>query len=182
MKFFNLQQAGIAFALIAGTVASANPENVSADVAALDAKERGWVPQGKFHHSEVTLKWIDSSTVEEKLTLQGEGLFAFDSDILGPSSEQALANLVAQLEKLNELVSITVVGHTDALGKEKANLQLSTLRAKSVQAFLRGAYPEIPVKAMGMGEVSPVHSNSTLKGRRLNRRVEILATVATAEK
>ena len=117
------------------------------------------------------------SIVKKSIVLQGNGLFDVGSELLGANSEQALANLVSNLEKMDKLVAIEVIGHTDSSGKKKANLRISTQRAKSVQAFLQGAYPEIMVDARGMGEADPLHSNATKKGRELNRRVEILVSV-----
>ena len=109
-------------------------------------------------------------------TLGGEALFDTNSDELIAASEQALASLLVQLDKFQEITDIEVVGHTDDRGAEDYNQALSERRARSVQSFLEAAYPDVAVTARGDGESNPVATNSTPEGRQLNRRVEIRVT------
>jgi len=109
-------------------------------------------------------------------TLGGEALFARGSADIDTASEQALANLVSQLGKFQEISAIEVVGHTDSRGDAASNQALSEARAAAVQAYLSAAYPEADITSNGMGENSPVATNSTADGRALNRRVEIQVT------
>ncbi len=109
-------------------------------------------------------------------TLGGEALFANNSADLNEASEQSLASLVSQLEKFQEISAIAVVGHTDSSGAAEYNQDLSVRRAASVEAFLTAAYPNVAVTSSGMGEDSPIATNSTREGRQLNRRVEIQVT------
>jgi len=132
-------------------------------------------------HSGTNSGALSSKLVEKKIILHGKGLFDFNSHYLGSNSEQALLDLVTNLEEIDNIVSIAVVGHTDSKGRQKTNLKISEIRAGSVQAFLRGAYPDIPVSAKGMGESTPLQPNTTEQGRHINRRVEILVLVDTAE-
>jgi OOP family OmpA-OmpF porin len=96
--------------------------------------------------------------------------------MLNQASEQALSDLISQLEKFQEISSIDVVGHTDSTGEASYNQALSERRAAAVEAFLAAAYPNVPVSSRGMGEDSPVATNSTREGRQLNRRVEVQVT------
>ena len=109
-------------------------------------------------------------------TLGGEALFDTNSDALNPASEQALAELATELEKFQEITAINVVGHTDATGEASYNQDLSERRAAAVEAFLKAAYPDVDVTSSGMGEDSPVATNSSPEGRQLNRRVEVQVT------
>lgn len=109
-------------------------------------------------------------------TLGAEALFDFDSDTLSDASEAALGDLLAQLEKFQEISDIQVVGHTDSTGPETYNQGLSERRAKSVSDFIAAAYPDVNISSEGMGETAPVASNSTSEGRQLNRRVEVQVT------
>ncbi len=109
-------------------------------------------------------------------TLGGEALFDTNSDVLNASSEQAMADLVSQLEKFQEITAIEVVGHTDSTGEASYNQGLSERRAAAVEAFLKAAYPNVEVTSSGMGEDSPIATNSTPEGRQLNRRVEVQVT------
>jgi len=109
-------------------------------------------------------------------TLGGEALFDTEQSTLSAASEQALADLLVQLEKFQEITDIEVVGHTDSRGTEDYNQQLSVARASSVEAFLAAAYPNVAISSSGQGESSPVATNSTPEGRQLNRRVEVQVT------
>lgn len=109
-------------------------------------------------------------------TLGGEALFASNSADLNENSEEALGNLVTQLEKFQEITAIQVTGHTDSTGDEAYNQALSEQRASAVQAFLQAAYPDASVTSSGLGETSPVSTNSSSIGRQANRRVEIQVT------
>ena len=124
------------------------------------------------------LSQLKPVTLTKKITLQGEGLFGLNSDLFGNSGQQVLLGLVNALENLDDIVSIEVVGHTDSSGSRSVNREISILRAKMVQAFLQGAYPEVPVSALGKGESNPLHPNSTEQGRALNRRVEVNVSLA----
>lgn len=69
---------------------------------------------------------------------------------------------------------IEVQGHTDSVGSNENNLQLSQFRAQSVSSALigRGVTPD-RINTVGYGESIPVASNDTPAGREMNRRVEI---------
>jgi len=109
-------------------------------------------------------------------TLGAEALFDTDSAELVPASEQALSELLAQLDAYEEITEIEVVGHTDSRGADAYNQGLSERRAESVRAFLQDAYPDLQISSRGEGESNPVATNSTPQGRQLNRRVEIRVT------
>ena len=106
-------------------------------------------------------------------TLGGEALFESNSAVLTPASEQALADLLVQLESFQEITDMAVVGHTDSTGDAGYNQSLSEQRAAAVQAFLKAAYPNVNITSSGLGEETQVATNSTPEGRQLNRRVEI---------
>jgi OOP family OmpA-OmpF porin len=66
-------------------------------------------------------------------------------------------------------------GHTDNVGSDAYNLDLSQRRAEAVRAFLvQNGIRGTRVTAQGQGESSPVASNTTEAGRQQNRRVEIV--------
>jgi OOP family OmpA-OmpF porin len=69
-----------------------------------------------------------------------------------------------------------VEGHTDDVGSEEYNRELSRERAQSVHRYLlgQGVPPERLDAVVGYGESRPVASNDTSEGRQRNRRVEIV--------
>ena len=109
-------------------------------------------------------------------TLGGKALFDTNSDSLNGEGEQALADLLVQLEKYQEITAMYVTGHTDSRGSEAYNQALSERRANTVAAYLEAAYPDVNVTSQGMGESVPRETNSTPEGRQANRRVEVQVT------
>ena len=113
--------------------------------------------------------------VYETTSLTSGALFAFDSDKLKPAGQQRLLEVRDDIRaKGASVVDIDIVGHTDSVGPEDYNQQLSVRRATTVRDFLvaNGANPNL-IDVSGMGETSPVADNSTAEGRAQNRRVEV---------
>jgi outer membrane protein OmpA-like peptidoglycan-associated protein len=72
-------------------------------------------------------------------------------------------------------MTIEIAGHTDSIGDDKSNLDLSAARAEAVRRYLvdHGVAPA-RLAARGYGESRPVAVNDTDEGRQLNRRVEFV--------
>jgi outer membrane protein OmpA-like peptidoglycan-associated protein len=68
-------------------------------------------------------------------------------------------------------VNVEIAGHTDDVGSEEDNQQLSERRALSVKTYLesQGVSAE-RISAVGYGESHPVADNDTEEGRARNRR------------
>ena len=77
--------------------------------------------------------------------------------------------------KDNPDVKIVIIGHTDNVGDDKANMALSLNRAKSVADAL-GKLGIVPSRLQyeGKGEIQPRETNDTPDGRQQNRRTEFL--------
>src|SRR5690606_12098979 len=116
---------------------------------------------------------------EEQITLENykiytfkNVLFDFDKADLLPISLDELQKLYSHLET-NQNVTIEIYGHTDAIGTQIRNEQLSQERAKAVADYLMslGLHSE-RIKWFGYGSSKPVATNETDEGRAENRRVE----------
>jgi outer membrane protein OmpA-like peptidoglycan-associated protein len=71
--------------------------------------------------------------------------------------------------------SILIEGHTDNMGSDQFNLNLSNRRAEKVKSLLISlGIDESRLNTMGCGEYKPIASNEIEKGRALNRRVTIV--------
>ena len=69
---------------------------------------------------------------------------------------------------------IVIVGHTDSVGSEQSNMELSIQRAKMVESkLIELGIDANRIQVRGEGELNPIASNDTEEGRRENRRVEI---------
>ena len=72
-------------------------------------------------------------------------------------------------------MKISIQGHTNALGTDDYNLNLSQSRAKVVFDFLtEKGIDEKRLSYEGFGELKPIENNDTEIGKRKNRRVEFL--------
>jgi outer membrane protein OmpA-like peptidoglycan-associated protein len=107
------------------------------------------------------------------LTLSGSVLFASGQAELLPSARNRLSEVADALKQSNNTIAIE--GHTDSMGPDAFNEDLSLRRAEQVRGFLlsRGVPPD-RLTVRGLGEYRPVASNSTAEGRANNRRVEIV--------
>jgi len=114
-------------------------------------------------------------TVNDEYTVNKEhySAFAFDSDAISPVYQKELTEVARQIKAFGN-VRVRAEGHTDNIGKDDYNFDLSTRRAKAVAFFLvkQGVSPNI-VTYTGHGKKSPVASNDTEAGRAKNRRVEL---------
>ena len=100
--------------------------------------------------------------------------FDFNQATLQPQSERALKEIADALRAAQRRV--TIEGHTDNIGSDRYNDDLSTRRAAAVKTALVRDYrvDEASLSTAGYGERRPVESNDTLAGRARNRRVELV--------
>jgi OOP family OmpA-OmpF porin len=108
----------------------------------------------------------------------------FPSVVLFPRRSAELTDhgkevLDTQLQEARDMLSrstyIEVIGHTDDVGDEDYNQELSEQRAESVRNYLIGADVDgSKMVAVGAGESMPIASNKTEEGRAENRRVEVM--------
>jgi outer membrane protein OmpA-like peptidoglycan-associated protein len=98
--------------------------------------------------------------------------FDFDKTELKPESYPEL-NRLAGILKQNPDVKIEISGHTDDVGSDDYNLELSLGRAQAVVDYLAAqGCSRLNLKPRGYGEARPVEPNQTESGRAANRRVE----------
>jgi outer membrane protein OmpA-like peptidoglycan-associated protein len=102
--------------------------------------------------------------------------FDTDSAVIKPESEAAI-KAIAGVLKADGALKLYVVGHTDMVGKIDYNMDLSAKRAQAVVDALVGKHGIAAgrLAAKGVGPLCPVSTNATEEGRKLNRRVELVA-------
>ncbi|MDH5670673.1 MAG: OmpA family protein [Myxococcales bacterium] len=102
------------------------------------------------------------------------GAITFDSgqDTILEESFPVLDMAAQVLKDHPEITKVRVDGHTDSIGGDRDNLQLSDRRAAAVKRYLneKGIAAE-RLESQGFGETEPVDSNATALGRAKNRRV-----------
>ncbi len=110
------------------------------------------------------------------------GLIVNMSDVLFDTAKFSLRPLAREkLAKVSGIVSghpglrLDVEGHTDSVGGDEYNQQLSEHRGESVRDYLiQQGMPVGSVTTRGFGKTQPVASNDTAAGRQQNRRVELV--------
>ncbi|HUL75173.1 MAG TPA: OmpA family protein [Vicinamibacterales bacterium] len=101
--------------------------------------------------------------------------FDFNSDVLRPESEPVLREIADLLQKHADW-TLAVQGHTDNVGGDAFNLDLSNRRSAAVRKALVDRY-RIAGKRLttaGFGASQPKAPNDTPEGRAKNRRVELV--------
>jgi outer membrane protein OmpA-like peptidoglycan-associated protein len=115
------------------------------------------------------------------VTLSGGVLFKSAQSTLLPSAQVKLDQVATALLEITPTRDLIVEGHTDSCGSESYNQGLSQRRADAVRDYLvQKGYPADRIQTRGMGEGSPIASNTSPEGRANNRRVEIVVERVSA--
>ena len=141
--------------------------------------------------SDYTLTIVERTIMEQEVVADPEAMagdikttghasvygiyFDLDSYTIKPESEPTI-KAIAEMLKANSSLKVYVIGHTDMTGKLEYNMELSGERAEAVVNALVDRYGIAAdrLKAKGVGPLSPVSTNKTEEGRKLNRRVELV--------
>jgi OmpA-OmpF porin, OOP family len=122
-----------------------------------------------------TLKPIKSCGT--RIVIEDSVMFDFGKDSLRSEAQSTITNLAKVLNEL-KVHKATISGHTDSIGSDSSNQDLSERRAKSVLNALLAKQVSATLDAKGYGETKPIAPNQidgkdNPAGRQLNRRVEI---------
>ena len=107
------------------------------------------------------------------MSLEGTN-FDFNKSTLRP---EAIAKLdhAAEVMQQNAGIKVNVEGHTDSVGSDSYNQQLSQRRAQAVVKYLVGKGIDAGrLMPAGYGESRPAATNDTAEGRAQNRRVDLV--------
>ncbi len=112
---------------------------------------------------------FDSARVVLETTVH----FDFGQDTIRPDADSVLRAVAARCQDL-ENYRLEITAHTDAVGTNAANFQLSQRRAAAVRDFLQqlGVQPDTFLLAV-FGELKPVADNRSEEGRQRNRRATL---------
>ena len=114
--------------------------------------------------------------------ITARGIVATLGDVLFDSGEAGLKETAAvNIERIAKFMrqyperTAIVEGHTDNMGDDDYNLDLSRTRAHSVRsALMARGIDGSRISTVSVGEAVPVADNNTSEGRRKNRRVEVI--------
>ena len=118
---------------------------------------------------------IEQSLAQQKQALVYGIYFKFAQADIRPQSQLILGQIAAALKK-NPDWRLRIVGHTDNVGGNASNLDLSRRRAAAVKAALIEHYgiAATRLSSTGFGASQPQEKNDSPEGRARNRRVELI--------
>ena len=101
--------------------------------------------------------------------------FSFGETDIPDAAASLLDDLAAKIKSYGKAIYVEIEGHTDNIGTEDYNMELSGRRADAVRRYMheKGGIPLHAISIAGYGEASPVADNGTSDGRSANRRVVI---------
>jgi outer membrane protein OmpA-like peptidoglycan-associated protein len=144
-------------------------------------------PQSEYYveqdevYEEKSFTYIDEPNAfteppkSEETFLAKNILFEFNGSGVNPEFNQYLEKLANYVTKDGGFTELVVIGHTDSVGSDSYNMELSIKRAAAVKEVIARYIPEDQrhkLRFEGEGERSPIASNSNYQGRAINRRVE----------
>lgn len=119
---------------------------------------------------------VTRDTARGLIATMPDVLFETNRFTLKPGARESMAKLAGILLAYPDL-RLEVDGHTDSVGSDAYNQQLSEKRAASVRDYLaQQGIPISSVAVMGFGKTQPIASNATAAGRQQNRRVELVVS------
>lgn len=161
-----------------GTVAVTTPQGetlLNKPYAAVSADKAGDMEQVAFTGEKVEALFKDAIAAKPKPPLSFTLYFLEGKDELTPESKQRLSDVIAEISRRGRTISeITVVGHTDRVGKVEFNDRLSLQRSQRVVSELVaiGVAPGA-ISAAGRGEREPLIPTEDEQPEPRNRRVEV---------
>lgn len=150
------------------TVLESEPQYVLEDVGVVEKPLEDIIV---FNEEGVVIRRDGNNLV---LSMPVDILFDFDSYKVKESVKGSLDTLGKALAE-NRDIKIKIGGHTDYIGTEQYNLNLSLQRANSIKKYLtEKRVNPANISIEGHGKQNPVASNLTESGRAKNRRVEFI--------
>jgi outer membrane protein OmpA-like peptidoglycan-associated protein len=108
-----------------------------------------------------------------QVTFESGLLFDYDSDRIKPAAAENLRSLARSLNNYPN-TDLVIVGHTDNVGSDNYNADLSQRRSRAAANYLASlGVNQNRLRTYGRGETEPVAENTSDTGRQQNRRVEV---------
>ncbi len=124
-----------------------------------------------------SVSYMTGSVPVVRVVFDERVFFAFNSDEPIAEAGPVFDVLAENMRRDVPDAALSVLGHTDAIGTDAYNINLSARRAANVMAELvrRGVRPS-QLSEVAIGKRQPVAPNDTAEGRARNRRVEFLVS------
>jgi outer membrane protein OmpA-like peptidoglycan-associated protein len=128
-----------------------------------------------LRHTEGAL--VDTKNYFKDTLIVPSVYFETDKAVIKPAFKKLLLQLIKNTINKN-LIAIDIEGHTDNVGTEEHNNELSLQRANAVKQFFIEKSPSSRdiISTSGKAATVPIADNTTTTGRAKNRRVQIIVT------
>lgn len=168
-------------------IARSDPNNGNYKIVLPHGKKYGYMALAEGYYS--VTKYLDLSNLEQYTEIDEQNLFLApvmesqvarlnnvffkdESDELLPESMCELDRFVSFL-KVNKKISVEIAAHTDNIGDDNKNMELSQRRAQKVVDYcISKGIKKDRLIAKGYGETQPIAFNVDEDGRAMNRRIE----------
>ena len=169
------EQARLAAAAEAERAARAKAEAEQARLAAAAEAERAARAQAEAEMLMKELSELKAKQTERGIVLTiGDVLFAFGKADLSSKADRSVEKLAAFLTRYPDR-NVLIEGHTDSVGSDEYNLELSRRRSESVmEKLVADGIDSGRITTVGYGKKYPAYSNDTEADRAQNRRVEVI--------
>ena len=183
---------GLAAGLLAATltvvappfIASAGAQDRSASTGWSSLTDLGVAAPSEQQRTQSVIRYSTEGTVRSFETVASDGsdvvidlasdiLFDTDEAVLPPGADLRIVELLTDVAPGT---AVAVHGHTDTVGSDEYNLDLSRRRAEAVAAAVRAARPDLVLDVQGFGETRlkvAEGGTDTADDRAANRRVEL---------
>jgi len=110
--------------------------------------------------------------VKNAMTVLNNIFFDFNESEIKPRSLSELDEVVKFLKE-NPKIKVEISGHTDNVGNENYNQQLSLKRAQSIVGYFSSkGISSLRLTQIGLGSKKPIKPNDSEDNRQINRRIE----------
>ncbi len=126
--------------------------------------------RGYFEPQEAEVYKRENQLIIRLKTIQ----FPVGQSVIMPDNYALLSKVQRAIRAFGE-PDVIIGGHTDSTGPEPLNEHLSQQRAEAVRQYLvaNDILPFDKIISVGYGSMRPLASNSTEKGRAMNRRIDV---------
>mgnify|MGYP005837495287 CR=1 FL=1 len=168
-------------------IARSDPNNGNYKIVLPHGKKYGYMALAEGYYS--ITKYLDLSNLEQYTEIDEQNLYlapVMESQVarlnnifFKDQSDELLSESICELDrfvsflKVNKKITVEIAAHTDNVGDDNKNMEISQRRAQKVVDYcISKGIKKDRLIAKGYGETQPIAFNSDNEGRAMNRRIE----------